>query len=132
MVQGWGIPTEVFFLLLTYNGHPIFFFFRSPNKARKVTQILAVVAVSVGAFIHGTTVSFPAVTIPSICKSNRTNHNVTEIEPIEEASGTSTITETAYMPFYVTDNDIAFIGMKNDFIKIKILNYKHKSHSVEI
>ena len=94
-----------------------FFFFRSPNKARKVTQILAVVAVSVGAFIHGTTVSFPAVTIPSICKSNRTNHNVTEIEPIEEASGTSTITETAYMPFYVTDNDIAFIGKKIDALK---------------
>ena len=66
--------------------------------------------------------SFPAVTIPSICKSNRTNHNDTEIETIEEASGTSTITETAYMPFYVTDNDIAFIGRKNDFVKLKILN----------
>ena len=88
-------------------------------------------AVSVGAFIHGTTVSFPAVTIPSICKSNRTSHNETDIEPIEEASGTSTITETAYMPFYVTDNDIAFIGMKNDFVKIKILNYKPRNTKID-
>ena len=69
---------------------------RAPNKARKITQILAVVAVSVGAFIHGTTVSFPAVSIPSICKSNNTNR--TE--------------DDAFMPFFVTDNDIQYIGKK--------------------
>ena len=51
-------------------------------------------AVSVGAFIHGTTVSFPAVSIPSICKSNNTNR--TE--------------DDAFMPFFVTDNDIQYIG----------------------
>ena len=74
----------------------IFFHCRAPNKARKITQILAVVAVSVGAFIHGTTVSFPAVSIPSICKSNNTNR--TE--------------DDAFMPFFVTDNDIQYIGKK--------------------
>ena len=46
------------------------FLFSPPKSARKVTQILAVVAVSFGAYIHGTTVVFPAVAIPSLKRSN--------------------------------------------------------------
>lgn len=64
-----------------------------PQKARKITQILAVVAVSVGAFIHGTTVTFPAVAIPSILRSN----------------GTNLTAEDAVMAFHVTTHDISLI-----------------------
>ena len=76
---------------------------RAPKKARKVTQILAVVVMSVGAFIHGTTVTFPAVAIPSIISSNKSDNNQsTEPEPEED--------EAAYMPFHVSHNDISLIG----------------------
>ena len=71
------------------------FYCRAPKKARKVTQILAVVAVSVGAFIHGTTVSFPAVAIPSLKNSNKSDNRSAE---------------DAYMPFHVYESDISLIG----------------------
>ncbi len=81
-------------LIRRYDVLTVFHFFRAPNKARKVTQILAVVAVSVGAFIHGTTVTFPAVAMPSIIKSNGTN--------LEDGD--------AVMPFHVSHNDVSLIG----------------------
>ena len=97
-------------------------FFRHPNKARKITQILAVVAVSVGAFIHGTTVSFPAVSIPSICKSNATNNNTTINNNNINSNGSFTNNDAKTssdiddilggMPFFVTDDDISLIGKK--------------------
>ena len=97
-------------------------FFRHPNKARKITQILAVVAVSVGAFIHGTTVSFPAVSIPSICKSNATNNNTTINNNNINNNGSFTNNDAKTssdiddilggMPFFVTDDDISLIGKK--------------------
>jgi len=90
-----------------------------PNKARKITQILAVVAVSVGAFIHGTTVSFPAVSIPSICKSNATNNNTTINNNNINNNGSFTNNDAKTssdiddilggMPFFVTDDDISLI-----------------------
>lgn len=67
---------------------------QAPKKARKVTQILAVVAVSFGAFNHGTTVTFPAVAIPSIIKSNNTENRTSE---------------DAFMPFHIYDDDISLI-----------------------
>jgi len=68
---------------------------QAPKRARKVTQILAVVAVSIGAFIHGTTVTFPAVAIPSIIASNKSDN-------------TSAVSD-AFMPFHVYENDISLI-----------------------
>jgi len=68
---------------------------QAPKRARKGTQILAVVAVSIGAFIHGTTVTFPAVAIPSIIASNKSDN-------------TSAVSD-AFMPFHVYDNDISLI-----------------------
>lgn len=50
---------------------------------------------SVGAFIHGTTVSFPAVAIPSLKSSNNSDNRSAE---------------DAFMPFHVYDNDISLIG----------------------
>lgn len=37
-----------------------------PQRARRWTQILFVLIVSFGAFIHGTTVTLPAVFIPGL------------------------------------------------------------------
>ena len=76
-----------------------YLFFRAPKRARKWTQILAVVAVSIGAFIHGTTVTFPAVAIPSIKASNNSD-NISAVEP----------NMYAFMPFHVYENDISLIG----------------------
>lgn len=71
---------------------------QAPKRARKWTQILAVVAVSIGAFIHGTTVTFPAVAIPSIKASNNSD-NISAVEP----------NMYAFMPFHVYENDISLI-----------------------
>merc|ERR1711953_611263 len=51
---------------------------QAPKKARKVTQIMAVVAVSVGAFIHGTVVSFPSLdpNSPLPIDSDSINHTI--------------------------------------------------------
>ena len=83
---------------------------------------MAVVAVSVGAFIHGTTVSFPAVSIPSICKSNATNNNTTINNNNINSNGSFTNNDAKTssdiddilggMPFFVTDDDISLIGKK--------------------
>lgn len=56
---------------------------------------MAVVAMSVGAFIHGTTVSFPAVAIPSLKSSNNSDNRSAE---------------DAFMPFHVYEHDISLIG----------------------
>ena len=82
----------------------LLFFFRAPKRARKWTQILAVVAVSIGAFIHGTTVTFPAVAIPTIKASNSSDNK----SVVDDKNVT-----LAYMPFHVDDNDISLIGKKN-------------------
>ena len=84
--------------------------FSPPKSARKITQILAVVAVSFGAYIHGTTVVFPAVAIPSLKKSNASGTNY-----IESLRGDSNESETynfedAFLPFSITDDDISLIG----------------------
>ena len=83
------------------------YFCRAPKRARKWTQILAVVAVSIGAFIHGTTVTFPAVAIPSIKASNNSD-NISAVD--------------AFMPFHVYENDISLIG-KTPLHKGLFLNY---------
>ena len=54
-------------------------------------------AVSFGAYIHGTTVVYPAVAIPSLKKSNGTNQK----------------DEDAVLPFHITDDDISLIGKVN-------------------
>ena len=41
-------------------------------EARKFTQIIFVLAVSFGCFIHGTTVSYPSVLMPGLEKTNAT------------------------------------------------------------
>ena len=66
-----------------------------------MTQIMAVVAVSVGAFIHGTVVSFPAVAVPSIRASNDSFNASEEIRLENNA---------AYMPFHVSEDYISLIG----------------------
>ena len=81
-------------------------FCRAPKKARKVTQIMAAVAVSVGAFIHGTVVSFPAMARPSIEKSNAT-FNFSP-EELVEYNVQNNVT-TAYMPFLVTEENLSLI-----------------------
>jgi hypothetical protein len=73
--------------------------FRPARQARKVTQIMAVVAVSFGAYIHGTTVVYPAVAIPSLKKSNESGDNSTDGD--------------ALLPFHVTDDDISLIGNRS-------------------
>ena len=50
---------------------------------------------SVGAFIHGTTVTFPAVAIPSLIKSNNSD-NIT--------------VNDAFMPFHLYEDDVSLIG----------------------
>jgi len=73
---------------------------QAPKRARKWTQILAVVAVSIGAFIHGTTVTFPAVAIPTIKASNNSDNK----SVVDDKNVT-----LAYMPFHVDENDISLI-----------------------
>jgi len=68
------------------------FYFRVSQQARKLTTILAVTAISFGAYIHGTTVAFPAVAIPSLKKSNMSEEDA----PI--------------LPFHLTSDDISLIG----------------------
>ena len=63
---------------------------------------MAVVAVSVGAFIHGTVVSFPAVAVPSIRASNN-SFNISE-EDLEENDSNA-----AYMPFHVSEDYLSLI-----------------------
>jgi len=79
---------------------------QAPKKARKVTQIMAVVAVSVGAFIHGTVVSFPAVAVPSI-KASNASFNASE-EMLLESNDNDSIS-LAYMPFLVYEENLALI-----------------------
>ncbi len=74
---------------------------RQPPKARVFTQILSVLAVSFGCFLHGTTVSFPAVFVPSLLKSN-------------DSRGSNQSTDSSFfsgeLPFYVYTDDEALIG----------------------
>ena len=58
---------------------------------------MAVLAVSFGAYIHGTTVVYPAVAIPSLKKSNG-------------SVWSNETTEDAVLPFLITDDDISLIG----------------------
>ena len=83
--------------------------FSPPKNARKITQILAVVAVSFGAYIHGTTVVFPAVAIPSLKKSNASGTFYLESLTNESSNETSSF-EDAFLPFSITDDDISLIG----------------------
>ena len=62
---------------------------------------MAVVAVSVGAFIHGTVVSFPAVAVPSIRASNNSFNNSEDSEEIDN--------NAAYMPFHVSEDYLSLI-----------------------
>ena len=83
-------------------------FCRAPKKARKVTQIMAVVAVSVGAFIHGTVVSFPAVAVPSI-KASNASFNASEEILLKTNAVDSNNISLAYMPFLVYEENLALI-----------------------
>ena len=67
---------------------------------------MAVVAVSVGAFIHGTVVSFPAVAVPSI-KASNASFNASE-EMLLESNDNDSIS-LAYMPFLVYEENLALI-----------------------
>ena len=77
-------------------------------EARKFTQILVVLVVSFGCYIHGTTVVFPAVFLPSYLKSNGTWDSV-------EGNGSSVSNVSFFerpLPFYVDKQDEALIGKK--------------------
>jgi len=106
------------------------------NEARNATQILAVIAVSFGAYIYGTTVVFPAVANPSLRKSNKTywssnatsyssihsNVSLTSSLPDDTLSYNSTIIPSmyaasnqpnstdAYLPFLITDFDLSLVA----------------------
>ena len=56
----------------------------STVQARRWTAVLSVIAMSFGCYIHGTTVSFPAVFIPLVTAANGTGVNVTA-ESVDDA-----------------------------------------------
>ena len=64
---------------------------------------MAVAAVSFGAYIHGTTVVYPAVAIPSLKKSNLS----VGLNDTDDDDGYN----DAVLPFHITDDDISLIGM---------------------
>ena len=125
----------------------IIYFISFQNEARNATQILAVIAVSFGAYIYGTTVVFPAVANPSLRKSNKTywssnatsytsihsNVSLTSSLPDDTLSYNSTIIPSmyaasnqpnstdAYLPFLITDFDLSLVGTLYKCRKIKDL-----------
>ena len=64
---------------------------------------MAVAAVSFGAYIHGTTVVYPAVAIPSLKKSNLS-------VGLNDTSDDDDGYNDAVLPFHITDDDISLIG----------------------
>ena len=95
--------------------------FRSHNDARKVTQILAVAAVSFGACIYGTTMAFPAVAKHSLESSNCTVNatgTLTE-EDVAICSNNGTL-EIAPLPFYINMDDLAYIGMRKLQFRLRV------------
>ena len=113
-------------LRIAYSKFNFAFYFSPPKNARKITQILAVVAVSFGAYIHGTTVVFPAVAIPSLKKSNASGiiyieatsstnesdiaNNESGIDESDAVYNKSSYFQDAFLPFSITDDDISLIG----------------------
>lgn len=84
-----------------------------PNQARKFTQILAVLAVSFGCFIHGTTVAYPALFLPSLRKSNGTiepRNQSDDVAARDNDSSTSTAMFPEKLPFYIYQEDESLIG----------------------
>lgn len=123
-----------------------FSYFSFQNEARNATQILAVIAVSFGAYIYGTTVVFPAVANPSLRKSNKTywssnatiysssiHSNVSSTSSLsdESLSYNSTVMPSslaassqpnstdAYLPFLITDWDLSLVGKSINMKKYK-------------
>ena len=70
---------------------------------------------SFGAFIHGTTVSFPAVAIPSLWNESEIetgDTNADELAASENVTGDDTFMPPFRdPPFEVVQDDIALIGM---------------------
>ena len=119
-----------------------YLFYSFQNEARNATQILAVVAVSFGAYIYGTTVVFPAVANPSLRKSNETywsnnqtysssrqqhsNESSSQLyylsnvncpscnSSIEYGSAFQSNSSEAYLPFLITENDLSLVGKDNE------------------
>jgi hypothetical protein len=93
----------------------LFFHFSPPEpvEARKFTQILFVVAVSFGCYIHGTTVSYPSVFVPGLTATNATKRKNDSSEGGNGSSSSSSWTEGLLpetLPYYVYQEDIALIG----------------------
>ena len=76
-------------------------------EARKFTQIIFVLAVSFGCFIHGTTVSYPSVLMPGLEKTNATKAAAGNNSNSSSSSG-DIFPET--LPFFVYDDDISLMG----------------------
>ena len=72
-------------------------------EARKFTQIIFVLAVSFGCFIHGTTVSYPSVLMPGLKKTNASAGNSSN-----SSSSGDIFPET--LPFFVYKDDISLMG----------------------
>ena len=87
-----------------------------PVEARKFTQILFVLAISFGCYIHGTTISYPALLVYGLTKTNATDrrsdsHNGSDDDAsntTDDDWGHGILPET--LPFYVYKDDIALIG----------------------
>ena len=77
-----------------------------PAEARKFTQIIFVLAVSFGCFIHGTTVSYPSVFMPGLERTNATKNNNNSRNSNSSNGGLFPDT----LPFYVYDEDISLMG----------------------
>ena len=95
----------------------------NPAQPRKFTQILAVLAMSFGCYIHGTTVAFPAVFVPSIVKANASRNANATYPP-----GESPLLPQA-LPFVITESSIALIGNFRGLVGKMVLminNYKER------
>ena len=78
-------------------------------EARKFTQIIFVLAVSFGCFIHGTTVSYPSVFMPGLMETNATKSNSSNSNNSSSNSSSGGLFPDT-LPFYVYDEDISLMG----------------------
>ena len=85
-----------------------------PVRARKFTQILFVVAISFGCYIHGTSVSYPSVLTIGLEETNKTERRASNESADENDTevvdywGDGLFPEA--LPFFVYGDDIALIG----------------------
>jgi len=79
-----------------------------PQQARVFTQVLMVLAVSFGCFIHGTTVTFPAVFVPALLAANSSEKNATS--GLSQAPADAGEFFPEKLPFDVSNADGALLG----------------------